>query len=126
MTKKKLLRSGAAVLMAAALTTASFPAAVMADEAVAEAYAAALEEGKEEFIASYDATLNTISTLTLPDEKESCVLTLEEGGKALVGGMGMDLSWLENVSLNAEVTGTGGLMYVPMTLQLNGSDIGST
>lgn len=123
MTKKKLLRSGAAVLMAAALTTASFPAAVMADEAVAEAYAAALEEGKEEFIASYDATLNAISTLTLPNETESCVLTLEEGGKALAGGMGLDLSWLENVSLNADVTGTGGLMYVPMTLQLNGSDI---
>ena len=123
MTKKKLFRSGAAVLMAATLTTTAFPAAVMADEAMAEEYSAAMDQAKEQFAAGYDALIAQIASLTIPTTDAEIGITLGEGGKALIGSLGMDLSWLQGAAIDASVVGEGGLFYVPMTVKLNDNDI---
>lgn len=130
MIKKKMISRAAAVLMAGALAVASFPATVLADEALAQTFSEEMDKGKESFIEGYNMVTSAFSNMGTIDvsafelQQDALVeLTIGDGGKAMLGAFGMDMSWFQNIALKGTFTVKEGNVYFPFEAVINDNHV---
>ena len=123
----KIRRKAFAVLLSAALLGSGIlPAAVSAEEASggfqqllldgAAKAAAGMKEGYTQYLDQIDMSSSAGAQLTL---------TLEDGGRALVGITGIDMSWFEDLTYIQDQTLKDDAVWAEGELSLNGTHIAS-
>ena len=112
-----------AILLASLMGISAVPATAWAADSYKETEKAAFAKAIEEFGASYAEDLSQVDTENVKGNAEMKV-SLDDGGKAILGMLSpVDISWLEDASISANVTMSDKTMTETMDVNVNGTKI---
>lgn len=112
-----------AILLASLMGISAVPATAWAADSYKETEKAAFAKAIEEFGASYAEDLSQVDTENVKGNAEMKV-SLDDGGKAILGMLSpVDISWLEDASISANVAMSDKTMTETMDVNVNGTKI---
>ena len=119
----KKMRKLAALASAAILGISAVPYNVLAADSYAEAEKSALDNALETFRAIYGQSLEN-SKKAYEGQGVDFSLKLEDGAKSLLGAfLPVDLSWLDSIGINGDVTLEASRLGEDLTLKVNDKEI---
>ena len=112
-----------AILLASFMGISTMPATAWAADSYKETEKAAVAKAIQEFGADYAESLSQMNTEEVKGNAEMKI-SLDDGGKAILGMLSpVDISWLSDASISADVGLTYKVMTEAMDLNVNGTKI---